>query len=127
MIGYVTFYREPDDDLIVFEDRAEGLILTTWAITPPKPRVNMVTVPGRHGSIDYTDFYGEAILNRGIVKMTFAAKDGEHITSLSSRIMRAIHGKNLYFRNSRQQEGRYYKGRVYCSAWQRKTALYIIP
>lgn len=90
-----------------------GIILTDYNISPPEPRLNLVDVPGRDGSLDYSQVVsGEVRYNNRTIKLTFYVPSPEKWRHVVSCIQNQIQGARTKIIVD-DDLGYYYYGRVY--------------
>jgi phage-related protein len=73
-----------------------GLILKHATIGMPKPKTEVVNVPGLNGVIDLTDYYGEPVFENRTITLTFlfyGASVSYHV--MRTNLARHLHGKKM--------------------------------
>lgn len=89
-----------------------GVIFTTLSITPPEPRLMMIDVPFRNGSLDETDYYGDVTYGDRTLRMEFIVPmDVPDHHAVYSNVLNTLHGKRKKIRYS-ADSGWYYEGRI---------------
>lgn len=95
-----------------------GLIMTSKAISPPAPQLNLVSIPLRDGSLDLTEaLTGDVKYNNRVISINLAMIDSrENWSARISEIQNYLHGQRqkIVFDDDKAF---YYIGRVVVNEW----------
>lgn len=92
-----------------------GLILNQKVISPPKPKTNYVSVPGRDGDLDLTEaLSGLVNYEDRTAEYTFLLTDGTHEDrdNLITEIVGVLHGQRLQIIDTDDYPDYYMDGRL---------------
>lgn len=95
-----------------------GLILSSQVISPPEPKLNLVEVPMRNGSIDLTEtLSGEVKYEDRKITLTFSVIDPRRTWAYQiSKIQNYLHGQRMKIIFD-EDKAFYYIGRVSVNTW----------
>ena len=98
-------YFEMGDGRIVRPFETFGLRLSTWDITPPKPKIYRMDIEGGDGTLDLTEWAGAVRFEDRTVTLVFRRYNGGNDTNF-----RLLLGRNLKLRFE-DDPSHYYEGR----------------
>jgi hypothetical protein len=88
------------------------IIFKSFTLGAPTPRLVLIDVPFRNGSLDETDYFGEVTYNDRPLNMDFLIDWGEEDPyGLYSNVLNSLNGKRKKIKISADQ-GWYYEGRL---------------
>lgn len=100
-----------------------GLIRTGMTIGSPSIKKITVEVEGADGEKDLTEYYGNVHYSNRVLSFEFETpKRDEEFTELYSRILNALHGKQMKVIPS-EEVNYYYFGRVSVNEWKSNKAI----
>lgn len=95
-----------------------GIVLTKAEIPLPKPKVTTVNIMGSDGVLDLSEaLTGDIKYEVRQVKLTFELMDDERYTDLLTEISNYLHGKNITFTLT-NDDNFYYHGRASINSWE---------
>lgn len=115
MIENITFVL-PSGEQVIPEDY--GLILKSFEAPPPKAKANLISIAGRDGDLDLTEWAGETRFENRSVKMAFRDMQGEEYSPFLDK----IHGAQCKIIHS-VDNTLYYSGR--CVSAEAKTERHV--
>lgn len=95
-----------------------GLILSSQAIAPPEPRIKLVDVPMRDGSVDLTEAVSDTVRYQDRkITLTFSVIDARNTwVDKISKIQNYLHGQRMKIVFD-EDTSFYYIGRVQVNTW----------
>ena len=87
MIENITFVL-PSGEQVIPENY--GLVLKSFEAPPPKAKTNLISIVGRDGDLDLTDWAGETRFESREVKMAFRDMRGEEYSPMFDKIHGAV-------------------------------------
>lgn len=115
MIENITFVLPSGEQVI---PEVYGLILKSFEAPPPKAKANLISIAGRDGDLDLTEWAGETRFENRIVKMAFRDMRGEEYSPFLDK----IHGAQCKIIHS-VDNTLYYLGR--CISAEAKTERHV--
>ena len=95
-----------------------NIVLTKTEIPPPKPKTMSIDIMGADGVIDLSEVLTDDVKYASReVKLTFEVMNDSQYYSITSEIAKYLHGKNITFRLS-DDENYYYTGRAIINSWE---------
>lgn len=88
-----------------------GMILSDYSISPATKKTHYVSVPGRNGDLDLSDYLGEAYENRKIEIVFLKKILLNNINSFQSELENSLNGKQMRIVFSNDEEY-YWFGRI---------------
>jgi hypothetical protein len=92
-----------------------GLIMNEKVVSPPLPKTNYVSVPGRDGDIDLSEaLSGVVNYQDRTASFTFLLTNGSHADreALISEIVGTLHGQSMEIEDTDDYPGYYLTGRI---------------
>lgn len=111
-----------DEGLGVRTSEDLHLIQQSVVVTPAPPKLDLIDLPGGDGSIDRTEALGGVRYGDRTITWTFALYPGDDWYAKQSEVSAALSGRRWYIELS-EDEGRWYRGRISVSAYNRDRAL----
>lgn len=98
------------------------LIQQSVTVTPAPPKLDLIDLPGGDGSIDRTEALGGVRYGDRTLTWTFALFPGDDWHEKQSEVSAALSGQRWYIELS-EDPGRWYRGRISVSAYNRDRML----
>lgn len=109
------------NDIIFNKDKSAyidwNIVLVKAEIPLPLPKTSSVDIKGADGLLDLTEVTGDVKYQNRTCKLTFEMMNTSNFDELISEISNYLHGKNITFTKS-NDDNFYYYGRASINSWE---------